>query len=102
MKICNNCNNENHPEADKCVHCQMAGDFRPKTDGLYHHPLPSDEEAAQCLNCGHPQPGEGPKCVHCHFPLQNASTSEPDFPKITVYKSRNDLLRQQVISKKTS
>lgn len=94
MKICNNCNSENHNEVHKCIHCQMADDFRPKADEWLHAPHQTDEQARQCINCGHPKPGEGPKCMHCHFPLPDGEKPVRAVPKLTIHQTRHDLFRK--------
>ncbi len=102
MKICNNCNGENHVEVIKCIHCQMTNDFRPKGEDLLENAHQSDEQDQQCMNCGHSKPGDGPKCMHCHFPLPNGEKPVHANPKIFVFKSEEDRSPQTVFSKKTS
>lgn len=92
MKICNNCNTENHDEAHKCIQCQMVDNFSPKAAELLYAPHHSDEQARQCINCGHPKPGEGPKCMHCQFPLPDGEKPVHAVPKLRIHQNSHDSL----------
>lgn len=68
MKSCNNCGKTNYISVERCVQCNMAGNF---TFQEMPAGAPSAETGVsmQCRNCGNRHPGEGPKCIHCHFPI---------------------------------
>ena len=73
MLICNNCNTVNEDGSKKCMHCQMAGNFRHQMGEYISDNSPVPENKVICRNCGSEAPGEATKCIHCRFPLAAVS-----------------------------
>ena len=74
MKTCNNCSAENHIAVEKCVQCNMKGNFS-------YQEMPTEapqinEDIIQCQNCASDNPGDGIKCIQCHFPIQQHSKAK--------------------------
>jgi len=69
MQICNNCNTVNEAHVEKCVHCNMKGNFRPADSKPEIFRM--EKHIVMCTNCGSDTPGEGTKCIQCNFPISN-------------------------------
>lgn len=82
MKTCNNCSTENHIAAEKCIHCNMKGNFT-------YREMPEEapqinESIIHCRNCANENPGNGIKCMHCNFPIQRNLKAKNTIPQIPV------------------
>ena len=69
MKTCNNCGTVNELAKEKCMGCNMPGNFTVHSE--YVEPELGEVKKISCTNCGSFHPGEGTHCVHCRFPLMN-------------------------------
>lgn len=88
MLICNNCNTVNDDAVQKCVNCQMTGNFRHQIGENRSDNTPVLQLKVLCRNCGSDAPGEGVKCIHCRFPLAPLQVAHP---KVTVEKATAEL-----------
>ncbi len=82
MKTCNNCSTENHIAAQKCVHCNMEGNFT-----FQEMPMEAphvNEDVIICRNCASENPGNGIKCIQCNFPIMSKTKSEHSISKIPI------------------
>lgn len=82
MLICNNCNTVNDDHVQKCVHCQMAGNFRHQMGDNKSDNTPIIQIKVVCRNCGSNAPGEDVKCVHCRFPLASVKAHNTNIEKV--------------------
>lgn len=85
MQRCNNCNTINEIGVEKCVQCNMIGNFTPMVGGKVA-PVAVDEETIICKNCGGGTPNQGTKCIVCHFPLpaNRSHQTNSDFQNLKV------------------
>ncbi len=82
MKTCNNCSTENHIAAQKCMHCNMEGNFT-----FQEMPMEAPQisiSKIQCRNCASENPGNGMKCIQCNFPIQQKIQTDNSISKIPI------------------
>lgn len=68
MQRCNNCGTINEIGVEKCIQCNMKGNFTPILGGK-PATVEVKTETIICRNCGSSTPLGAKKCGVCHFPV---------------------------------